>query len=332
MSSMGTSLIIAIMLVFLVMAVQFESVRYSLMVMMCIPFSLIGSFGLMFLMNEPISMMAMMGILMLVGMVVNNGILLVDGTNELKKEMPLREALIEAGLTRLRPILMTTLTTVLSMLPLLLSGNSGMNMMHGMGVVIVGGLAASTLLAMFLMPPFYLLISDIMMPDIDGYEFAEAIRRSDKNIPILFITARDDFASKKRGFEAGIDDYMVKPLDLDEMLLRIEALLRRAQIAESTVLDIGSVHIDTQARTINVSGEDIPLSAREFNLVHKLLSNPNKTFSRTQLMNEFWDAGAESSTRTVDVYMTRIRSKFAQCTDFEIVTVHGLGYKAVIKI
>ena len=180
--------------------------------------------------------------------------------------------------------------------------------------------------------PEDLIISDIMMPDIDGYEFAEAIRRSDKNIPILFITARDDFASKKRGFEAGIDDYMVKPLDLDEMLLRIEALLRRAQIAESTVLDIGSVHIDTQARTINVSGEEIPLSAREFNLVHKLLSNPNKTFSRTQLMNEFWDAGAESSTRTVDVYMTRIRSKFAQCADFEIVTVHGLGYKAVIKI
>ncbi len=156
---MGNSLMIAVLLVFLVMAVQFESVRYSLMVMMCIPFSLIGSFGLMFLMGEPISMMAMMGILMLVGMVVNNGILLVDGTNELKKSMPLKEALIGAGLTRLRPILMTTLTTVLSMLPLLLSGNSGMNMMHGMGVVIIGGLVASTILAMFLMPPFYLLMS-----------------------------------------------------------------------------------------------------------------------------------------------------------------------------
>ncbi len=180
--------------------------------------------------------------------------------------------------------------------------------------------------------PEDLIISDIMMPDIDGYEFAEAIRRSDKNIPILFITARDDFASKKRGFEAGIDDYMVKPLDLDEMLLRIEALLRRAQIAESAVLDIGSVHIDTQARTVIAADAEIPLSAREFNLLHKLLSNPNKTFSRTQLMNEFWDADAESSTRTVDVYMTRIRSKFASCPDFEIVTVHGLGYKAVIKI
>ncbi len=190
MGSMGTSLIIAIMLVFLVMAVQFESVRYSLMVMMCIPFSLIGSFGLMFLMNEPISMMAMMGILMLVGMVVNNGILLVDGTNELKKEMPLGDALIEAGLTRLRPILMTTLTTVLSMLPLLLSGNSGMNMMHGMGVVIVGGLVASTLLAMYLMPPFYLLISGT---DMEGRTRKErALIRKEKRLAKKNRKAQED--------------------------------------------------------------------------------------------------------------------------------------------
>lgn len=159
MNTMGTALITAVFLVFLVMAIQFESVKYSLMIMMCIPFSLIGSFGLMYAMDEKISMMAMMGLLMLVGMVVNNGILLVDGTNELKKSMPLHEALMESGLTRLRPILMTTLTTVLSMLPLLLSGNSGMNMMHGMGVVIVGGLIASTVLAMFLMPPFYVVMS-----------------------------------------------------------------------------------------------------------------------------------------------------------------------------
>ena len=158
MSSMGTALVTAVFLVFLVMAIQFESVKYSLMVMMCIPFSLIGTFGLMFLFGEPLSMMAMMGVLMLVGMVVNNGILLVDGTNELKKEMDLHSALIQAGLTRLRPILMTTLTTILSMLPLLLSGNSGMNMMHGMGVVIIGGLLASTILAMFLMPPFYIVM------------------------------------------------------------------------------------------------------------------------------------------------------------------------------
>ena len=159
MGTLGKALIIAIFLVFLVMAIQFESVKYSIMVMTCIPFSLIGSFTLMFVMQEKISMMAMMGILMLVGMVVNNGILLVDGVNQLKEQMPLKEALVQAGITRLRPILMTTLTTVLSMLPLLLSGNSGVNMMHGMGVVIVGGLITSTVLAMFVMPAFYLLLT-----------------------------------------------------------------------------------------------------------------------------------------------------------------------------
>lgn len=157
--SMGNAIIAAIFLVFLVMAIQFESPRLSFMVMLCIPFSLIGSFGLLYFSQAPLSMMAMMGFLMLIGMVVNNGILLVDATGELRKEMPLDQALMQAGLTRLRPILMTTLTTVISMLPMVLSSNSGMNMMRGMGFVIIGGLCTSTLLAMFLMPPFYLVIS-----------------------------------------------------------------------------------------------------------------------------------------------------------------------------
>ncbi len=177
-----------------------------------------------------------------------------------------------------------------------------------------------------------LIISDIMMPEIDGYELAANIRENNENIPILFVTARDDFSSKKRGYDIGIDDYMVKPVNLEEMLLRIDALLRRARVAGSKVLDIGKVHLDTEARTVFIDGEEILLSAREFNLVHKLLSNPNKTFTRTQLMDEFWAAEAESSTRTVDVYITRIRSKFAKSDDFEIKTVHGLGYKAVIKV
>ncbi|WP_312072157.1 efflux RND transporter permease subunit [Anaerotignum propionicum] len=158
MGNMGFAILTAIFLVFLVMAVQFESVRLSVMVMLCIPFSLVGSFGLMFLSGSPLSMMAMMGFLMLIGMVVNNGILLVDSTNQLRKTMPLEDALVQAGLTRLRPILMTTLTTVLSMLPMIISSNSGMAMMQGMGYVIIGGLCASTILAMFLMPPFYLII------------------------------------------------------------------------------------------------------------------------------------------------------------------------------
>ncbi|MCR5527561.1 MAG: response regulator transcription factor, partial [Lachnospiraceae bacterium] len=165
-----------------------------------------------------------------------------------------------------------------------------------------------------------LIISDIMMPEIDGYDFAASIRKSNENIPILFVTARDDFSSKKRGYDIGIDDYMVKPVNLEEMLLRIDALLRRARVAVSKVLDVGKVHIDTEARTVFVDGDEISLSAREFNLVHKLLSNPNKTFSRTQLMDEFWAAEAESTTRTVDVYITRIRSKFSGSDDFEIKT------------
>ncbi|MBR1892011.1 MAG: efflux RND transporter permease subunit [Lachnospiraceae bacterium] len=160
MAGLLVSLIIAVFLIFLVMGVQFESVKYSLMVMTCIPFSFIGSFTLMYVMNEPLSFMALMGILMLVGMVVNNGIMLVDATNEnLAEGLVIGEALISSGMSRLRPILMTTLTTVLSMLPLLLNGNSGVSMMHGMAVIIVGGLVASTILAMFLMPPFYLIFS-----------------------------------------------------------------------------------------------------------------------------------------------------------------------------
>lgn len=157
--NMGTAIVTAIFLVFLVMAIQFESVRLALMVMTCIPFSLIGSFGLLYITKAPLSMMAMMGFLMLVGMVVNNGILLVDAVSQLKKEMPLQEALVQAGMTRLRPILMTTLTTVISMVPMVLSNDSGMTMMKGMGYVIIGGLCTSTLLAMFLMPPFYIALS-----------------------------------------------------------------------------------------------------------------------------------------------------------------------------
>lgn len=149
---------IAIFLVFLVMAVQFNSPKHSLMVMTCIPFSMIGSFGLMYFNQIPISLMSLLGLLMMIGMVVNNGILLVDTTNSLRNQMPVKEALIEAGLIRLRPILMTTLTTVLSMVPMILSTDGGMGMMRDMGYVIIGGLCTSTLLALFLMPPFYLVM------------------------------------------------------------------------------------------------------------------------------------------------------------------------------
>ncbi len=178
---------------------------------------------------------------------------------------------------------------------------------------------------------FDLIISDIMMPKIDGFEFAEAIRSQNENIPILFMTARDDFIAKQRGFALGIDDYMVKPVDLDEMLLHIGALLRRAKIATSKTLTVGSLMMNSEERTATLDGEEIPLTVREFNLLYKLLSYPKKTFTRSQLMDEFWDAGSGSTSRTVDVYITKLRDKFSECRDFEIVTVHGLGYKAVIK-
>lgn len=176
-----------------------------------------------------------------------------------------------------------------------------------------------------------LIISDIMMPETDGFEFARTVRELNTDIPILFLTARDDFASKQRGFRAGVDDYMVKPADLDELLLRVEALLRRAKIAHSRRLEVGSLVLDADERTAYVNGEEVPLTVREFNLIYKLLSYPRKTFTRSQLMDEFWDGDSSSGPRTVDVYMTKLRSKFADCGDFEIVTVHGLGYKAVLK-
>lgn len=178
---------------------------------------------------------------------------------------------------------------------------------------------------------FDLIISDIMMPGVDGFEFAETVRKLNQEIPILFMTARDDFNSKQRGFRAGIDDYMVKPIHLDELVLRVTALLRRAKIAVEKKLSVGDLLMDAEEHTAYLYGEEIPLTVREFNLIYKMLSYPKKTFTRNQLMDEFWDVDSSSSLRTVDVYITKIREKFADCKEFEIVTVHGLGYKAVLK-
>ena len=178
---------------------------------------------------------------------------------------------------------------------------------------------------------FDLIISDIMMPGIDGFEFAETVRSLDKNIPIIFMTARDDLGSMQRGYLTGADDYVVKPVDFDALLLRIGALLRRAGIAAQRKLTVGNFTIDLDERTAYLDEQEISLTAREFNILYKLLSYPKKTFTRTQLMDEFWDADTASGPRTVDVYMTKLRAKLSDCTSFEIVTVHGLGYKAVIK-
>lgn len=176
-----------------------------------------------------------------------------------------------------------------------------------------------------------LIVSDIMMPGVDGFEFAKNVRDVNSEIPILFMTARDDIVSKQRGFRIGVDDYMVKPIDLDELFLRIGALLRRAKIATSRKLEIGSFVMDADEHTAYLDEEEISLTSREFNILYKLLSYPKKTFTRTQLMDEFWDADTATAPRAVDVYMTKLRQKLSACEGFEIKTVHGLGYKAVIK-
>lgn len=178
---------------------------------------------------------------------------------------------------------------------------------------------------------FDLIVTDIMMPGTDGFAFVKEVREMNADIPILFMTARDDIASKQRGFRIGVDDYMVKPIELDELFLRIGALLRRAKIASSRKLEIGNFVMDADEHTAYLNDDEIALTNREFSILYKLLSYPKKTFTRTQLMDEFWDVDTDTAPRAVDVYMTKLRSKLANCEDFEIVTVHGLGYKAVVK-
>ena len=175
-----------------------------------------------------------------------------------------------------------------------------------------------------------LIVSDIMMPGVDGFEFAQTVRQVNRTIPILFMSARDDLSAKRRGFQLGIDDYMVKPIELDELVLRVQALLRRAHIEMERRLTVGNLTLDADAVTATLAGEEIPVTTREFNILYKLLSYPNKTFFRAQLMDEFWGVESETSLRAVDVYITKLRDKFSACDGFSIKTVRGLGYKAVL--
>lgn len=195
----------------------------------------------------------------------------------------------------------------------------------------VGVLRASEAFDQMYAGHFNLIISDIMMPQMDGFEFAQAIRQLDINIPILFMTARDDFSAKERGYHIGIDDYMVKPIQMDELLLHIEALLRRANIAAEKKLVVGNLVLDEDEVSATVDGEPVALTLREFQILFKLLSYPKRTFTRSQLMDEFAGIESESGLRTVDVHITNLRAKFSHCGAFKIVTVRGLGYKAVIQ-
>ena len=178
---------------------------------------------------------------------------------------------------------------------------------------------------------FDIILSDIMMPEMDGFSFVEKIRQSNNQIPVIFMTARDDKFSKQLGYKIGIDDYVVKPFDLDELNLKIGAILRRTQINNAAQLVVGNLILDKDEHMAYLDDDELPLTVREFDLLFKLLSFPKKTFTRSQLMEEFWDYDSSATSRTVDVYMAKLRDKTSRCNGFEILTVHGLGYKVVLK-
>ena len=174
-----------------------------------------------------------------------------------------------------------------------------------------------------------LAVVDVMMPRMDGYEFTLLMRQTKQDLPILMVTAKEQPADKKRGFLVGTDDYMVKPVDEEELLLRIAALLRRARIAREHMIRVGNTVLNYDAHTVAVGDKVQSLPAKEFFLLYKLLSYPDHIFTRRHLMDEIWDMDSDSDERTVDVHINRLRDRFRDCDDFEIKTIRGLGYKAV---
>ncbi|MGI6153269.1 MAG: response regulator transcription factor [Christensenellaceae bacterium] len=176
--------------------------------------------------------------------------------------------------------------------------------------------------------PIHLMVVDIMMPVMDGYELTGELRGANMSIPVLMVTAKETIADKKRGFELGADDYMVKPVDMDELVLRVNALLRRAQIVSEHKMTIGSVVLDSDAMAVIRDGQSVTLPQKEFQVLYMLLSYPQKIFTRQNLMDEIWGYESETDPRTVDVHIKRLREKFSDVHEFEIITVRGLGYKA----
>lgn len=176
-----------------------------------------------------------------------------------------------------------------------------------------------------------LCVLDLMMPEMDGYEFIDNLKRCNYNIPIIVVTAMSSFVDMEKGFNLGADDYLVKPINFDELILRIKALLRRAKIATEKKLVIGNTILDYDALTVTQNGEEMLLPQKEFYLLFKLLNYPNKIFTRQQIMDEIWGFDNESDEKTVNVHINRLRDRFKENNDFEIVTIRGLGYKAVKK-
>lgn len=176
-----------------------------------------------------------------------------------------------------------------------------------------------------------LIIADIMMPIMGGYELVEELRTANYNLPILMVTAKNTYPDKKIGFELGVDDYMIKPIDMDELILRVKALLRRSKISTDNYIEIGDITIDYDALGVRTPTGNILLPKKEFYLLYKLLSYPNKIFTRQELMDDIWGFDSEADERTVDVHIKRLREKFKDFEEFEIITIRGLGYKGVHK-
>ena len=176
-----------------------------------------------------------------------------------------------------------------------------------------------------------LIICDIMMPNMDGYEFTETLRDGHCETPIIIVTAKEQLEDKKKGFSIGADDYMVKPIDFEELILRVGAILRRSKIVNDHKITIGNTVLDYNSLSVTSNGECNTLPKKEFYLLFKLVSSPDTIFTRRQLLDEIWGMESMADERTVDVHIKRIRERYRDSNDFEIVTVRGLGYKAVIK-
>lgn len=174
-----------------------------------------------------------------------------------------------------------------------------------------------------------LILADIMMPNMDGFQLVKTLRENHNDVPVLMITAKNTFADKKLGFDLGADDYMTKPIDIEEMLLRIKALLRRSKIYTENQIVLGNLVIDQKKLEVRMPGSTLVLPQKEFNLLYKLLSYPEKIFTRQELMDEIWGMDSESTPRTVDVHIKRLRERFENVKEFEIVTVRGVGYKSI---
>lgn len=176
-----------------------------------------------------------------------------------------------------------------------------------------------------------LIITDIMMPNMDGYQLARELRNASYTIPILMITAKNQIEDMEKGFRAGTDDYMIKPISMRELALRVKALLRRAQIANERKLIVGNTLLDYDSLTVKIGEEIFEMPPKEFYLLFKLLSNPGKIFTRIELMDEIWGMDTDVDDRTIDSHIKKLRRKFEDCADFEIVTIRGLGYKSKFR-